>query len=395
MVGAAKVRSPRILARWALAALALAGSRCLPAADAASEPLKVIERRTADGVEVRAHNTDPDAVRWVWVELVGPQNIVADAPLPAGFVLDPGEERRLFTLRPQEGDRGYAYALRTRGGEGDPNREPDPKAVYLLPWEHGVKHLVTQGYFGRVTHQGLYALDFDLAEGSAVCAARDGVVIGVKEDSNEGGTDARFADDGNYVKILHGDDTWAIYAHLQWHGAAVQPGQRVLAGQRIGVSGHTGLASGPHLHFAVYRAGFEKPISIPTVFLVGLSATAGLEEGQAYYAWHPGGAPFKTQFASDFREADLRGLTRTARGDKVTVRQERVDRRDLVWAENPTDHAIRLSVDVAEAQGVRASVIPPWRGDVPAHTEAYCFYVDFVGEGPSAYRLALRWRDLP
>jgi murein DD-endopeptidase MepM/ murein hydrolase activator NlpD len=42
-----------------------------------------------------------------------------------------------------------------------------------------------------------------------------------------------------------------VYAHLQEGGVLVRIGQRVRAGQQIGLSGNTGFTTGPHLHFVV------------------------------------------------------------------------------------------------------------------------------------------------
>jgi murein DD-endopeptidase MepM/ murein hydrolase activator NlpD len=359
-----------------------------------ADPLRLEELRHPGSVELVGVNGDPYAVRWVWVQLEAADNVVSDQALPKGFVLQPGERRTLTVLRALGAGRGFSYAVRSRSGEGDPDQAPDADAVYRLPWEHGQKHACTQGYFGAVTHQGIHALDFDLAEGTPVLASRDGVVIAVKDDSDEGGMDARFASDGNFVQVMHADATWEVYAHLQLHGAAVQVGQRVRTGQRLGLSGHTGLASGPHLHIAVYRASWDGPKTIPTLFYVGASRTAAIQEGRSYYAWQEGGAPFKGRLAEDLHEDELRGVTRTVGGGKVTLREEKVDQRTLVWADNGTAKAIRLSVSLAEAQGVAASRAP-WSGVVPARTEAYCFWVDFLPPGPSHYRLAARWRELP
>ena len=45
---------------------------------------------------------------------------------------------------------------------------------------------------------------------------------------------------------------WGLYAHLSQ--SLVRPGQRVEAGQRIGLVGSTGNSTGPHLHYEVQRA---------------------------------------------------------------------------------------------------------------------------------------------
>lgn len=56
---------------------------------------------------------------------------------------------------------------------------------------------------------------------------------------------------GNHVLIRHADGEYALYAHLIRASVAVQEGDRVLRGQRIGRCGHSGHSSEPHLHFHV------------------------------------------------------------------------------------------------------------------------------------------------
>ncbi|HMP42681.1 MAG TPA: M23 family metallopeptidase, partial [Roseiflexaceae bacterium] len=59
---------------------------------------------------------------------------------------------------------------------------------------------------------------------------------------------------GNYVRIINEEAGWSsAYAHL---GAIdVRDGQRVRAGDLIGIIGSTGQASGPHLHYEIWRDG--------------------------------------------------------------------------------------------------------------------------------------------
>jgi len=71
----------------------------------------------------------------------------------------------------------------------------------------------------------------------------------------------------NYIVILHDDGTTGEYYHLSRDGALVTAGDRVEAGDRIGLSGNTGHTTMPHLHFAVYRAGaWGRTQSLPVRF---------------------------------------------------------------------------------------------------------------------------------
>lgn len=62
---------------------------------------------------------------------------------------------------------------------------------------------------------------------------------------------------GKYVKIKHGKmngkETETLYAHMSKQ--LVNVGQKVNAGQKIGIQGETGAATGVHLHFEIYENG--------------------------------------------------------------------------------------------------------------------------------------------
>lgn len=87
--------------------------------------------------------------------------------------------------------------------------------------------------------------DFPLPEGEKVFAAESGVVTHARIDATGLG--------GNLIIIDHGKlgkdnyDTW--YAHLS--KIKVREGQRVNRGDLIGLSGQTGMVTGPHLHFEI------------------------------------------------------------------------------------------------------------------------------------------------
>lgn len=372
--------------------LGCAGLRATPPAP--EIPLQIRQEQRNGEIQVWAENKSPDAPYWAWIEMAAGDNARPDAGLPQGFVLRPLDRRLLFTVRSADPRRGLSYAQRVTLGEGDPNQAPDKRAVYLLPWAHGSKQTLSQGYLGRTTHQGLYALDFALPEGTPIYAARAGVVLRVKQDSDRGGLMASDAEEGNLIEVMHDDATWAIYAHLQYHGAEVQVGQRVKAGERIGLSGKTGLASGPHLHFAVYRADWTGPKSIPTVFQTSLSGTAGgLEEGRTYYAYHPGGPAFTPVLGAGLKAEDYRRRTKAIGPGPVTLRQERVDERSVIWARNGSEQAVEMEVSM-QGTGVKASESLPLTATVPARTEQFLFFVDFLPVPQPSFGLQIRYRPL-
>ncbi len=143
----------------------------------------------------------------------------------------------------------------------------DSSYVYALPYEEGESHLLVQGYFGPFSHKERAALDFKMKRGTKVLAARDGIVLRIKEDGSHGGISKKYRAEGNYVIIQHDDGSRAGYWHLQKDGALVNVGDTIKKGQVIALSGKTGFSALPHLHFLVW--GYDenrKWQQIPTRF---------------------------------------------------------------------------------------------------------------------------------
>ena len=128
----------------------------------------------------------------------------------------------------------------------------DTSYVYALPYENGAAHRLVQGYFGPFSHKERAALDFKMKRGTKITAARDGVVTRVKEDGILGGWSRKYRSHGNSIIIQHPDGSRAGYWHLQHNGALVNVGDTVRKGQVIALSGKTGYAAIPHLHFLVW-----------------------------------------------------------------------------------------------------------------------------------------------
>ncbi|MDO3382163.1 M23/M56 family metallopeptidase [Gilvimarinus algae] len=88
-----------------------------------------------------------------------------------------------------------------------------------------------------------HGVDLAAPQGQPVLSAGTGRVIEV------GYNDAR----GHYVVVGHAAGLAASYSHLL--DTAVELGDTVLQGQRLGAVGESGRATGPHLHFELVQAG--------------------------------------------------------------------------------------------------------------------------------------------
>ena len=142
----------------------------------------------------------------------------------------------------------------------------DTSYVYALPFEERKTFRVIQGYFSRFTHKERAALDFNMKRGTNITAAREGVVVRVKEDGTKGGLKSKYRSHGNNIVIQHPDGSRAGYWHLQHNSALVNVGDTIKKGQIIALSGKTGYAMVPHLHFLVWRSGSGQWQQIPTRF---------------------------------------------------------------------------------------------------------------------------------
>ena len=102
-------------------------------------------------------------------------------------------------------------------------------------------------------HQGL---DYGVPTGTPVSAANAGIVL----------LAGPLYFEGNCVVLDHGQGLLTLYLHLS--EIKVKQGERIAAGQEIGLSGGTGRATGPHLHLAVRWQGvYLNPATLPTLKL--------------------------------------------------------------------------------------------------------------------------------
>ncbi len=201
-------------------------------------------------------------------------NVVSTPPLPHKFVLPGHGAHRVLSIAPRDPHRSWSYRLSYEYVPGPPRQPTSSKHAYDAPFAGG-PFQVSQGWHGESTHTGLqsaYAIDITMPEGTPVLAARDGIVMEVARDFSGSGTRDYYADRANIVRILHGDGSMAVYAHLQLESTIVRPGQAILSGEQIARSGNTGYSTGPHLHFAVLHNSEMTLRSIPFSVLTSKGA---------------------------------------------------------------------------------------------------------------------------
>ena len=216
------------------------------------------------------------------------KNLQSSAAVPFTATIPPREKMEAFALSASDPKQDSSWSYTYYATWGSLTVQHDDTQMYQLPYPSGLSFPVSQGFHGKYSHTGgdCYSIDFKMPEGSPVHAAREGIVVGIKDDSNVGGSSKKFEWDANYILIQHSDGTLGHYVHLQKGGVKVNIGDKVVAGQFIGLSGNTGHSTGPHLHFAVFKAQTGKQReTIPVKFRTTPLMAEVLSEGRSYRAF--------------------------------------------------------------------------------------------------------------
>lgn len=146
-----------------------------------------------------------------------------------------------------------------------PNQQTQPsssvlaqtcRATYLVkqtgvPWNSPIdgKIIITSDFGPRkapvenasTMHRGI---DIRATTGTNVYATAGGTIEYIRDQGNSGG--------GKYVVVKHDNGNFrTAYFHLS-NNTVRKVGDRVQAGDLIGISGNTGNSSGPHLHYEIY-----------------------------------------------------------------------------------------------------------------------------------------------
>lgn len=98
-------------------------------------------------------------------------------------------------------------------------------------------------YFNNLPRAPHAGLDLAVKRGTPIKTSAQGVVLAVED----------YFFNGKSVFVDHGNGLITLYCHLD--RIDVKPGQNVLKAQHLGLSGMSGRASGPHLHWSVVLNG--------------------------------------------------------------------------------------------------------------------------------------------
>ncbi len=154
----------------------------------------------------------------------------------------------------QSGKRYEAYwydndSLGFKGGYYDEQGQSTKRAFLKAPLKFS---RISSHFSGNRFHPVLkifrphHGVDYSAPIGTPVFTIGDGTVIQVSFQRSGA---------GRYIKIRHNSTYTTTYMHLNGYADGIREGVRVRQGQVIGYVGKSGLATGPHLDFRVYKSG--------------------------------------------------------------------------------------------------------------------------------------------
>lgn len=145
--------------------------------------------------------------------------------------------------------RAYFYDYGEDSGYYDEEGNSMRRAMMRVPFEYNPR--ISSSFSRNRYHPILkrnrphYGTDYAAPSGTPILAAGDGVVT---EAQRRGGN-------GNIVQIKHNSVYKTAYLHMSRFAKGIRAGVSVSQGQVIGYVGQTGLATGPHLCYRLYKNG--------------------------------------------------------------------------------------------------------------------------------------------
>jgi len=238
----------------------LLGAAFASPACAASYPLRVDKEVRGRAIDLTVVNDGPAPVN-VIIELTHAKN-TGFSPAVIGrkfpHMVAPFQSKKISTAVPLKLGKPAEFGYRFSFAFGDPQAVHANNVVYRLPIPNDTRGVVrpyTGAFHSTSRIDTANALEILLPVGTPVVAARGGVVIDLLGTKGEE-PHIRPSDVGNFVSILHDDGTWATYGWLADDSVLVTRGQKVAAGDAIGLSGANPDAIESYIMMVVNRNWF-------------------------------------------------------------------------------------------------------------------------------------------
>ncbi|MBQ8250715.1 MAG: M23 family metallopeptidase [Alphaproteobacteria bacterium] len=190
--------------------------------------------------DFRSNMRRGDVFDIIYTKKVTPNGIELDIDKELVFVgLQNGKKTVYRYLYKNE--KGISAYYNPRGERGEQTIAPKPvKAIPRLSSKYGWRRHPVLMY--RSFHSGA---DLACPKGTPVYAGADGVITQI----------GRKGAYGKYIRIKHAGGFETAYGHMSGFKKGLKRGSRVKRGEVIAYVGATGRATGPHLHYEVWKNG--------------------------------------------------------------------------------------------------------------------------------------------
>lgn len=212
-------------------------------AQKAGVPQSIITQITnalEDEFDFRSNMRKGDTFDIIYTKKVTPSGIELDIDKELVFIgLQNGKKTIYrYLYKNSKGVAGYYNPLGQRGEQTLAQRPV--KAIPRLSSPYGWRRHPVLMY--RLFHSGA---DLACPRGTPIYAAADGVITQI----------GRKGAYGKYIRIKHAGGFETAYGHMHGFRKGLKRGSRVKRGEVIAYVGATGRATGPHLHYEVWKNG--------------------------------------------------------------------------------------------------------------------------------------------
>lgn len=199
--------------------------------------------------------------------------------------------KQIAIMRPEFIGKTVSFSYKTSYRIGDMTIKPDTNFVYLFPLQKGKKVEVRNmiSIKASITKQDdniFTGNQFMTNKGDTIVASRAGLVGEIKDDVPISEKIKKYDQTENFVRIHHADGTFAKYILFKLGGIFVKPGDRVIAGQPLGIIDGSDYQSGSHLSFSVTISDI-KYITLVPIFFLAPDKIGKISDKESYISQHP------------------------------------------------------------------------------------------------------------
>jgi len=225
----------------------------------AQHPIEITYEKTENGYDFYAENQN-SAPYLIKVTFNSLTNLRPSFNQKKELTVYSGKQR-IFSLKKERENARTNFNYKYRYRKGSLPVKLNPDFTYLIPLKpNRVTRPLKVVFVGEMLGtkdempEDWYCVGFTMFKTDTVVVARSGVVIEIKDNLDYEKSNLLMSKEMNYVEILHKDGTIGKYQLFKKDGVFVKVGEKLIAGQALGIIDSEHYEHGPHVRFHVYYA---------------------------------------------------------------------------------------------------------------------------------------------